>query len=244
MRIYEADELISQLSIDCTIFGYQEKRLKVLISQLNFKGDFLALPAGFVYQNESIDQSAHRILTERTGLKDIYLQQFWVFGEKDRNYSKFMGQLFAFNPELKPNDEMGNERLTWFSKRFISIGYYALVDINKVQLNKSGLDHSLEWYNFNELPDLIFDHNEQTSKAYRALQLHLDENLLGFNLLPEKFTMKEIQQVYEAVYDRPFRRNNFQKKMLDLGVLERLEKKYTGANNKAPYFYRLKPSTP
>jgi hypothetical protein len=101
------------------------------------------------------------------------------------------------------------------------------------------IDQSINCYPINALPEMIMDHNEQVSHALKILRLHLDNKLLGFNLLPAKFTMKELQQLYEAVYKRPFRRNNLQKKMLDLGVLERLENKYTRAANKAPYLYRF-----
>ena len=84
------------------------------------------------------------------------------------------------------------------------------------------------------------DHNEMVGYALETLRQNLDQKLIGFNLLPETFTMREVQELYEAVYDKPFARNNFQKKMLDLNVLERLEKKFTGAQNKAPYLYRFR----
>jgi hypothetical protein len=84
------------------------------------------------------------------------------------------------------------------------------------------------------------DHNLMVEKALETLRLHIDQKLLAFNLLPETFTMKEVQELYEAIFDKPFARNNFQKKILDLNVLERLEKKFTGAANKAPYLYRFR----
>ena len=87
---------------------------------------------------------------------------------------------------------------------------------------------------------MMHDHNEILTFALEALRQNLDQKLIGFNLLPETFTMREVQELYEAVYDRPFATNNFQKKILDLQVLERLQKKYTGAANKAPYLYRFK----
>ena len=130
--------------------------------------------------------------------------------------------------------------LRWFSKRFVSIGYYALVDINKVSLRKGEFDNSVEWYDIENLPVMIMDHNEMVNFALEKLREKLDEKLIGFNLLPETFTMRELQELYEVVYDRPFPRNNFQKKMLDLNVLERLEKVYTGAANKAPFLYRFR----
>ena len=87
---------------------------------------------------------------------------------------------------------------------------------------------------------MMHDHNQILDYALEALRQNFDQKFIGFNLLPETFTMKELQELYEAVYDRPFATNNFQKKILDLNVLERLQKKYTGAANKAPYLYRFK----
>ena len=130
--------------------------------------------------------------------------------------------------------------LQWLSSRFISIGYYALVDIRQVNPTKNDLDVSVDWYSIDQLPPLIMDHKEIILEGLKSLRQHLDEKLIAFNLLPETFTMRELQEVYEAVYDKAFARNNFQKKMLDLNVLERLEKKFTGAANKAPYLYRFR----
>jgi len=128
----------------------------------------------------------------------------------------------------------------WLKQRFISIGYYALVNMDEVVPTITSFDESIDWYPIEYLPKMVMDHNEITGKALEALRINFDHKLIGFNLLPEKFTMKELQSLYEAVYDKPFRANNFQKKMLDLNVLERLEKKFTGAANKAPYLYQFK----
>lgn len=234
------EQYINQLSIDCVIFGYQEKRLCVLITKLDFTGDFWTLPGGFILQEESINDAALRVLELRTGLKNIYLEQFHTFGNVPRNNNAALEEVRNLNKEKFAEFEIKSTFLNWLSKRFISIGYYALVDINKVVPQLMEIDQSIDWYNIEELPDLIMDHKEQVNKALHTLRLNLDNKLLGFNLLPEKFTMKDLQQLYETVYDKPFRRNNFQKKMLDLGVLERLEKEYTGAANKAPYLYRFK----
>ena len=134
---------ISQVSIDCVIFGYHERQLKVLIPKLNFKGDFWALPAGFVYQDEDIDRAAKRILQERTSIKDIYLEQFHVFGNASRNNKAFLDQLIASNPHIVVSKNDNQREYEWFTQRFISIGYYALVDINKVIPQKIDLDHSI-----------------------------------------------------------------------------------------------------
>lgn len=240
MKSYRSENFIQQLSIDCVIFGYGNRQLKVLVSKLNFKGDFWVLPSGFIWQQESIDQAAQRILAERTGINDIFLEQFRVFGDLQRTNMAVVKEIRALNKKEFEAASVSDMDLEWLTKRFISIGYYALVDINKVVPKLMEIDQSIDWYPVHKLPRMVGDHNQQVTKALDSLRLHLDDRLLGFNLLPEKFTMKELQQLYEAVYNRPFRRNNFQKKMLDLEVLERLEKKFTGAANKAPYLYRFK----
>ena len=230
---------IEQLSIDCVIFGYHDKQLKVLVPKLNFNGNFWGVPGGFVHQNEDIDDAAHRILQQRTGIKEIYLEQFYVFGRATRNSVDFMERLIAQNPGTLTPIGQNRKEYEWFTKRFVSIGYYALVDINQVIPQKIDLDESIEWYNIEELPPLIMDHREIVDKALSVLRQDLDEKLTAFNLLPETFTMKDLQELYETILGKPFARNNFQKKILDLNVLERLEKKFTGAANKAPYLYRF-----
>lgn len=227
---------IAQLSIDCVIFGYQHGALKVLVPKLNFQGDFWGLPSGFIYQDEDVDQAAKRILEERTQIKDLYLEQFHVFGKADRNNANFMLSLLAQNPQLQG----AKEEYDWFIRRFISIGYYALVDINKVKPQPAAIDEKMEWVDINNLPHLILDGKEIIAKALQSLRLNFDDHLVGYNLLPDTFTMKELQKLYETIFDKPFRRNNFQKMMLDLNILDRLEKQFTGAANKAPYLYKFK----
>ncbi|MEO6286517.1 MAG: NUDIX hydrolase [Dyadobacter sp.] len=239
MRNPSEENYIQQLSIDCVIFGYHDKQLKVLVPKLVFKGDFCALPGGFIYQEEDIDVAAHRILQQRTGIGEIYLEQFFIFGEASRNSLKFIEKLIELNSNELTGEWLQRKEYDWFTKRFVSIGYYALVDINKVVPQNTDLDESIEWYNIKDLPDMIIDHNAIVGKALETLRLNLDEKLIAFNLLPETFTMKDVQELYETIFDKPFARNNFQKKILDLNVLERLEKKFTGAANKAPYLYRF-----
>lgn len=231
---------IPQVSVDCVIFGYQEQQLKVLIPKLNFNGSFWALPSGFVYQDEDIDQAAERILRERTGIWNIYLEQFRVFGKASRTNKAFLDELIALNFDRLSVKNETQQEYDWFTKRFISVGYYALVDINKVVPQKTDLDESIEWYSIHDVPRMIMDHSAMISEALKTLQSHLDEKLNAFNLLPETFTMKEVQEVYEAICGKTFVRTNFQKMILDLNVLERLEKKFTGAANKAPYLYTFK----
>jgi hypothetical protein len=110
----------------------------------------------------------------------------------------------------------------------------------KVHPQNGEFDDYLEWRSIDDIPKMVYDHNQILQHALEALRQNFDSKLIGFNLLPETFTMKELQELYEAVYNKPFAINNFQKKMLDLNVLERLEKKFTGAQHKAPYLYKFK----
>jgi len=239
MKSLSEQNYILQLSIDCVIFGYHDKQLKVLVPKLDFTGDFWALPAGYIGQEEGIGPAARRILEERTGISSVYLDQFRVFGEAERNNAQVLKRIIELNQGKLAEKWFDRKEMEWITRRFVSIGYYALVDINKVIPRKNDIDVSIEWYPVNALPPLIMDHNELVAQALETLRLNLDQKLIAFNLLPETFTMKELQELYEAIFDKPFPRNNFQKKMLDLNVLERLEKKFTGAANKAPYLYRF-----
>ncbi len=241
MNLFSNQGYIAQLAIDCVIFGYQDRVLKVLISKLNFKGNFYSLPSGFIFQNEGIDEAAHRTLEERTGLSNIFLEHFKNFGQAERTNKALLESMIEQNREHFLGEiKLSEEDFKWLTSRFISLGYYALVDINKVTPTKTDLDESLEWYNIHEIPTMMMDHKEMIEKALESLKLNLDKNIIILNLLPDTFIMKEVQDLYETIFEETYARNNFQKKILDLNVLERLEKKFTGAQNKAPYLYRFR----
>jgi 8-oxo-dGTP diphosphatase len=240
MKLPSEQDYIQQVSIDCVIFGYQNQQLHVLIPKLIFEGDFFALPSGFVDQGEDLDAAATRILQERTQIKDVALYQFYCFGNADRNSKAFMDLLLKLNPDMASLRESGRKEYDWFTRRFISVGYYAVVDINQVIAQKSNIDSDVAWHRVSDLPEMIMDHKHIIEQAIHSLRVSFDDRRSAFALLPETFTMKELQQMYEAIFEKPFPMNNFQKKVLDMDVLERLEKKFTGAANKAPYMYRLK----
>lgn len=240
MNHFGIENYLPHLSIDCVIFGYQDRELKVLISKFKYGENLWGLPGGYILKSDSIEQAASRILRERTGLEQIYLEQFRVFGAEDRIVSSetrdlLRSELASFDPEL-----FDPKTIDWMTGRFVCIGFYALVDLNKVNPRPGLLEENIQWFSVDKMVSLTHDHDEIIRFGLDALRKNLDEKLIGFNLLPETFTMKELQELYEAVYDRQFPMNNFQKKMLDLKVLERLEKKFTGAQNKAPYLYRFK----
>lgn len=236
MKKFGTEKYISNLSIDCVIFGYENKELKVLVAKSKLGDGFWNLPGGYIMKTESIENAASRTLRVRTGLENIYLEQFRVFGHENRIIdSKFRAFLLAHLTE-----KYNQADAEWMTDRFICIGFYALVEISKVHPQKGELDESLEWRSIKDVPEMMHDHNQILDDALEALRQNFDQKFIGFNLLPETFTMKELQELYETVYNKPFAMNNFQKKILDLNVLERLEKKFTGAQNKAPYLYKFK----
>jgi 8-oxo-dGTP diphosphatase len=237
---FNTERYIPNLSIDCVIFGYKDGALKALISKFKFGKNLWSLPGGYILKTESTDGAARRILKERTDLDNIYLEQFRVFGEANRITGSEHKEVIESGLKKFDKGVFDAKTTKWMTARFVCIGYYALVEIDKVHPAPGMLEEHLEWRSIKDIPKLTHDHNEIVTLALEALRQNLDQKLIGFNLLPETFTMKEVQELYEAVYDKAFARNNFQKKILDLNVLERLEKKFTGAANKAPYLYQFR----
>ncbi|MFD2573857.1 NUDIX domain-containing protein [Spirosoma soli] len=235
--VLDGHELLPGISIDPVIFGFHEGQLKILL--LEFRDTRLfALPGGFVHETENLDEAARRILADRTGLRDIYLEQFYVFGDRDRRDAETQRKIMVSTGTQLDDDH-------WLLRRFISIGYYALIDFTQATPTPDALSDSCTWYDLAELPPLIFDHSAIVRKALDTLQKNLDDKLVGLNLLPETFTMADLQRLYETILARPLQRTNFQRKMLSLGILERLEKKMSGGAHKAPYLYRfISPTTP
>jgi 8-oxo-dGTP diphosphatase len=228
----QVNSLIPHLSVDCVIFGFHGTELKVLLSKFHGSTAW-ALPGGFIHQQEDVDAAAHRTLLDHTGLKGIYLQQFHVFGQTDRMGKgvnlKNLKRLF---PDPKAQAFLLN--------RFVSVGYYALVDFGKVNPTPSAFYETTDWFHVTELPVLVFDHGIMIQKALDTLRHSLDYQIVGYNLMPECFTMKELQTLYETILGQEFLRANFQRKMLEMNILERLEKRITGKAHKSPYLYRFK----
>jgi 8-oxo-dGTP diphosphatase len=220
---------LAHLSYDCVIFGFSGEGLKILLLEYHNTG-WLALPGGFIKEKENLNDAVVRGLKERTGLDKIYLEQFYTFGNIDRHQPKVMETI------LKAN-KLTLEENAWMMDRFISVAYYALIDYKKVTPQPDALSDSIGWYDINKLPELIFQHEEIASKALETLRKDIDKKLVGINLLPTKFTMKELQNVYEAILGTKLRRSTFQRKMLSLDILERHEKRFNGKAHKAPYLY-------
>ena len=223
-------------SIDCVIFGNDDQQLKILLLQWKVE-TFWSLPGGFIYENEDMDEAAHRILSERTGLNSIFLSQFHTFGSKERSILKDKQLTKSQETLLKEFYNDDAEIINWFAQRFITTGYFALVNFTKTNPKPDFLSKNCEWVAINDLPELMLDHGEIIQKAIDQLRIQLNYLPIGLELLPKKFTMQDLQKLYEAILKKPLERSNFQRKMLKLGIFIRHEKQLTGAANKAPYLY-------
>lgn len=215
------------VAVDLVIFGFHQRQLKVLL--LRFKGsqEWL-LPSGRIRKQEDIDDAAYRSLQERTGLEELFLQQFHVFGKVNR--------LVSAQETLV---RLGFSSLAGEGHRDISVGYYALVDYTQVNPTSDFVSDECRWWSIDQMPHLLFDHNAIIGMALKTLRLQLSYQPVGYNLLPETFTMNELRSLYETILGRSLDRGNFYKQMMSYGILEQLEKRPTIPSSKAPYLYRF-----
>jgi 8-oxo-dGTP diphosphatase len=195
------------------MIGFHADELKVLILKWN---DNWSLPKGQIFRSEKISDAASRVLKETTGIHDVYLQQFHAFGATNRY------------PNNKSKDNTEPESI-------ISIGFYALVDFEKVTPNLTG---AYQWCKISEIPDLLFDHNDMIELALVALRKDL-RYLPIAKLLPQKFTLREMQKLYETILNRTFDRRNFHKLLMSYDFLVKLPEKKIGTANKSPHLYQI-----
>jgi 8-oxo-dGTP diphosphatase len=198
------------LAVDCIIFGFDGKKLKALFARRNFppeKGKW-SLLGGFVGAREDVRAAATRVLKEFTGMEDIYMEQLYCFGDIRR-------------------DRGG---------RVVAIAYSALINIQdypKDLMEK----HRAKWFSMRSIPSLVFDHREMVQMARKHLREKAVAHPLGFELLPEKFTMAQLQSLYEAIFETEFDTRNFVKKILGLNILRRLDEKETTSSRKGSFYY-------
>lgn len=227
-----AEELMfmPNISVDCVILGFHERYLKVLLYK-NKQSDKWMLPWGFVGKEEGVDDAALRVLSSRTGLENVYLKQFHLFGKK---YNENTENTTATIKSLMLESETGN----WNLQRFLSLGYYALVKYDSVLL-KTDEDESTDWFDIQNLPALFSDHKEQIEAAVDAIKQQLGYIPIGFELLPEDFTMPELRSIYEAIIGKELDRRNFQRKMLASGIMIPLNETRKSGAHKSPNLYRF-----
>ncbi|MES1219849.1 MAG: NUDIX domain-containing protein, partial [Bacteroidota bacterium] len=178
-------EYLPNNSADCVIFGYHEKQLKILCTRVSGINGWL-LPGGFIKKNEPLDDAANRVLIERTGLKGLFLKQFYTFGNTNRSWKKI------HRNTLQKKIGAGSALpLNWMSDRYISTGYYALTEFSKVNAKPALIESECRWFDHDHLPGLLLDHSEMVKKAFVTLRLQIHHEPIGYNLLPEKFTLPE-----------------------------------------------------
>ena len=214
------DELMPGLSVDNVIFGFHDNQLKVLLLECMNHRDWM-LPGGFILKTESPEAAAERVLKDRTGLKNVYLQQFHVFGDPGRSGQSLMENAMK-------SMELPFETDNWFKQRFLTIGYYALVEFEKVVPVPDSISASCAWHDTDKLPRLIFDHKDIIVHALTSMRHHLNYQPIGYNLLPKEFTMKNLQSIYETILNRKLDRSNFNRKMLAAGIFDKKEKLFAG----------------
>lgn len=222
-------QFLPQLSIDCVIFGFHDNTLKVLLLKMRHVAEW-ALPGGFIYRDEAVEDAAYRILKERTGLEHIFLQQFHVFGDPARSSGKTAIANFK-------KEGIHIDKNNWMAQRFVTIGYYALVDFAKVQPQADSFSEACNWVSLDEVKPLMMDHSQILNKALETLRLQLNHQPIGYNLLPRKFTMPELQRLYETILNKSLDRRNFQRRMLAYGILKKLPETRRGVAHKAPFLY-------
>ena len=227
----EGDIYHPGFSIDSVVFGFHHNKLKVLLLKMKHTNNW-ALPGGFLKKNENVDDAVIRILHSRTGLKDIFLHQFHLFGESNRIDETQNRELFKYIG-TKPDPS------NWFIQRFLTVGYYALVEYSRVNPQPDYTSDACEWWDIHSIPKLIHDHNDILKRAIEALRMNLNYHPVGYNLLPTKFTMPDLQKLYETILDKKLDRRNFQRKMLAYGILKKLNERRTGGAHKSPTLFKF-----
>lgn len=201
------------LTVDCVVFGLDDLELKVLLIQRDLKpheGKW-ALPGGFVEVNETLDDAALRELEEETGLKKVYLEQLYTVGDLGRD----------------PRE------------RVVTVAYYALVRLSNHKVKAATDARQALWFSMDDLPKLAFDHEKILEMAYERLQGKVRYQPIGFELLPQKFTLRQLQNLYEVVLDRELDKRNFRKKILGMEILQELDEVETDVAHRAARLYQF-----
>ncbi|NCD68904.1 NUDIX hydrolase [Mucilaginibacter agri] len=200
------------VAVDCIVFGFDGQSIKLLLVKRSiepYKNKW-SLMGGFMQPDETPDDAANRVLEYRTGLKNVYLEQLHVFGSPDRDPVE----------------------------RTLSIAYFALIDINKYEQQLVDEFHA-EWIEIKDLPELIFDHGDMVRMAKKQLRYKAALHPILFHLLPERFTIPQLQALYEGIFQAEFDDRNFSRKVLSTGLLVKLPEKDKQSSKKGAFYYRL-----
>lgn len=186
------------VTVDIVIFTIKSDDLQVLLIKRKnppYK-DSWAIPGGFIHVRETLDEAALRELNEETGVSDVYLEQLYTFGTPDRDPRK----------------------------RVITVAYYSLISAEKLIPGSGSDGEEVEWFNIKNLPALAFDHSEIIDSALERLRLKLNYTNVGFQLLPDEFTLTELQKVYEVILDKSLDKRNFRKRIMSMNILQETNK--------------------
>lgn len=201
------------LTVDCVVFGLDEQDLKVLLIQRDlepFAGQW-ALPGGFAAVGEALEDAARRELMEETGLRNIFLEQLYTFSD----------------PERDPREHV------------VTVAYYALVNLSEHKVQAATDARNAAWFAVDDIPKLAFDHAAILKVAYDRLKGKIRYQPVGFELLPGKFTLRQLQGLYEKILDRELDKRNFRKKILNMGIIEELDEIEADVSHRAARLYRF-----
>jgi 8-oxo-dGTP diphosphatase len=200
------------VAVDCIIFGFDGENFKLLLIQRGFapEKNKWSLMGGFLQPDESLDTAADRILKQLTGLDNVFMEQMEVFS----------------NPQRDPVE------------RTLAVAYVALVDIQKY-IQQLSQEYHAQWFDINKVPHLIFDHEEMVEKAKNRLRYKAALHPILFELLPEKFTLPQLQALYTGLYETEFDKRNFSRKVLSTGFLVKQKEKDKENSKKGAYYYKL-----
>ncbi len=223
-------KLNTGISVDCVIFGFDLEELKVLLIQRKTAqkapDSRFSLPGDLIYNDETLDEAAIRVLKELTGLENIYLEQLGAFSALDR-LSKIEDKIWLESIREQPNE------------RVITIAYFALVNLNSFHPSPANFATSASWRPIQNVTSLAFDHHEIFESAHQQLKAKLQTQPIGFNLLPDKFTLSQLHKLYEAIVGKELDKRNFRRKMIKLDIVKKLEEKQVGVPHKPSNFYEF-----
>lgn len=207
------ESIIEALSIDCVIFGFKDGRLDILLVKHaeGISAGKWALPGGWITYGESVDDAAKRLLKSLTGISDIYLEQLKAFGEPNR---------FPI-------------------KRVVTLAFYALVNEESYSLIPGFTASDAQWFNVHEVPELIYDHNQILDFGYKHLKHKVRHEPIGFNLLPAKFTLLQLQELYEAILETKLDKSNFRRKLGKMKLLINCKEKQKDVSHRAAALYKF-----
>ncbi len=225
-------KLNPHISVDCVVFGFDYKYLKVLLVERTFdyessnkKDTDFKLPGALISDQEELDEAAYRVLFELTGIKDIFLKRFDVFGNRNRMQN--------------PVDVKWLRNFTGLEiERVVTIAYYSLVKLTETSLDKN-LTNIAHWVNINEISKLAFDHNLIINSALNTLRKELRTEPIGFELLPKRFSIRQVQNLYEVILGCKLDNRNFRKRFLRLKYFIPLNEKEEDVNHKPAQLYRF-----